>query len=145
MTRRALELGYITEVTKELYYGSSDKQYRKSVRRFHNHLVNKLIEHKKEYKKVMSSQQGTFQVFNEVNRNRFTRQIESLRKSSLECGGVPILPGLKGETGVKGLSGIPGQNGIPGRPGNYISMYSCLPAILYYPIFRYKWCLRYGG
>ena len=122
MTRRALELGYISEVTKELYYGSSDKQYKKSVREFHNHLVDKIMEHKKQYKKVMASQQGTFQAINGVNHSRFTRQIElsdNLRKSSLECGGVPILPGLKGEAGVKGLPGILGQNGIPGRPGNY--------------------------
>ena len=122
MTRRALELGYITEITKELYHGSSNKQYKKSVRRFHNHLVNKIMEHKKEFKKVVPSQQTTSQVNSGVDHNRFTRQAEysaELRESSIECGGVPILPGPKGEAGVRGPPGIPGQNGIPGRSGKY--------------------------
>ena len=120
MTRRALELGHITEITKELFYGSSDKQYKKSVRRFHNHLVNKIMEHKTEFKKVMSSQQTASQVKSGVDHNRLTRQAEysaELRESSFECGGVPILPGPEGEAGVRGPPGIPGQNGIPGRPG----------------------------
>ena len=129
MTRRALELGYITEITKELYHGSSNKQYKKSVRRFHNHLVNKIIEHKKEFKKVISSYRIPSQMKSGViNQNRFTRQTESfdeLRQSSFECGGVPVLPGAKGEDGVRGPPGIPGQNGIPGRPGKqkYIIVY----------------------
>ena len=120
MTRRALELGYITEITKELYHGSSNKQYKKSVRRFHNHLVNKIMEHKTEFKKVMSSQQTASQVKSGVDHNRLTRQTEDfteLRESSIECGGVPILTGSEGEAGVRGPPGIPGQNGIPGRPG----------------------------
>ena len=122
MTRRAVELGYITEVTKELYYGSSNKQYKKSVRRFHNHLVNKIMEHKKEFKKVMSSQETVSQVNSGVDHNRLTRQTEysdelRARESSIECGGVPVLPGPNGEDGVRGPPGMPGQNGIPGRPG----------------------------
>ena len=121
MTRRALEMGYITEITKELYYGSSDKQYKKSVRRFHNHLVNQIMEHKKEFKKVVSSHQTASKVKSGViNQNRFTRQTKSsdeLRQSSFECGGVPVLPGAKGEDGVRGPPGLTGQNGIPGRPG----------------------------
>ena len=117
---RAVELGYITEVTKELYYGSFDKQYKKSVRRFHNHLVNEIMEHKKEFKNVMSSQQTASHVTSGVNHNRLTRHTKSsdeLRESSFECGDAPILPGPKGEDGVKGPPGVAGQNGIPGRPG----------------------------
>ena len=117
MTRRALELGYITEVTKELYGSTSNKQYKKSVRRFHNHLVNKIIEHKKEF---MSSQQTNLQINDGFEHSRLTRQAKSsdeLRKSSFECGGVPILPGPKGNDGVRGPPGMPGGNGIPGRPG----------------------------
>ena len=120
MTRRALELGYITEITKELCHGSSDKQYKKSVRRFHNHLVNKIMEYKKEFKNVMSSQQTASQVNSGVNHNRLTRQTKSsdeLRELSFECGGIPILPGSKGKAGVRGPPGLTGQNGMPGRPG----------------------------
>ena len=120
MTRRALELGYVTEITKELYYGSSDKQYKKSVRRFHNHLVNKIMEHKKEFEKAMSSQQTASQVNSRVDHNRLTRQTEysdELRESSFECGGVLVLPGPKGETGVRGSPGLTGENGMPGRSG----------------------------
>ena len=125
MIRRASELGYITEVTKELYHGSSDIQFKKSVRRFHNHLVNKIMDHKKEFKNFMSSQQTASQqtasqVDSGVDHNRFTRQTKSsdeLRESSFECGGIPILPGPKGEDGVRGPPGVASQNGIPGRPG----------------------------
>ena len=120
MTRRALELGYITKVTKDLYYGSSDKQYKKSARRFHNHLVNKIMEHKKEF---MSSQQIDSRINDGFEHNRLTRQAKSseeLRESSFDCGGVPILPGPKGNDGVRGPPGISGRNGISGRPGKYV-------------------------
>ena len=123
LVRRALELGYITEITKELYYGSSDKQHKKSVQRFHNHLVNKVIEYKKEIKKV---NQKASQINKGVDHNRFTRQMkpsDELRESSFECGGVPILPGPKGNDGVRGPPGMPGENGIPGRPGKYMHLY----------------------
>ena len=127
LVRRALELGYITEVTKELYYGSSNKQYKKSVQRFHNHLVNKIMEQKKEFKKVKSQHQEASQISNGVDHNRFTRQMKSsldeLRESSFECGGVPILPGPQGDDGVRGPPGMPGENGIPGRPGKYLHAY----------------------
>ena len=120
MTRRALELGYITEVTKELYYGSSDRQYKKSIQKFHNHLVNKIKEHKKE---LMSSQQTDSQINNGFEYSRLTRQTkfsDELREPSSECdGGAPILPGPKGNDGIRGPPGIPGGNGIPGRPGKY--------------------------
>ena len=120
MARRAVELGYITEVTKELYYGSSDREYKRSIRNFHNHMVTKIMEHKKELKKAMSTQQETSQFNSGVDQNRFTRQTDysdELRQSSIECGGVPLLPGPKGEPGVRGSPGMPGQNGLPGRPG----------------------------
>ena len=120
MTRRALELRYITEVTNELYHSSSDKQYKRSVRKFHNHIVTKLMEHKEKLKSTMSSQQETTQLNSEVDQDRFTRQTEyadEQRASSIECGGVPILPGPQGEAGVRGPPGLPGQNGIRGRPG----------------------------
>lgn len=120
MTRRAAELGYITEVVEGLYHSSSDKHYKKAVRTFHNHLVKKIIQHKEDIEKVMSSQQRVSQINSKVDNSRSTRQMDSSaeqRKSSIECGGVPILPGPKGETGVRGPPGIPGQNGIPGRPG----------------------------
>lgn len=120
MTRRAIELGHMTEVTKELYHSSSDVEYKKSIRTFHNHLVNKIVEHKKEFKKAMSSQKEASQVNSGVDHSRLTRQSETFaetRESSIECGGVPILPGPQGETGVRGPPGARGQNGIPGRPG----------------------------
>ena len=117
MARRALELGYITEVTKELYHGSFDREYKRSVRNFHNHIVTKIMEHKKELNKAMPSQQGTSQFNSGVNQNRFTRQTDYFNKPrqfSIECGGAP---GLKGEPGVRGHPGKPGNRGIPGRPG----------------------------
>ena len=120
MTHRALELGYITEVTEELYYGSSDRQYKRSVRKFHNHMVTKIMEHKEELKKVMSSQQEASQLSDGVDQSRPTRETDysdEMRESSIECGGVPIFPGPKGEQGVRGPPGIPGQNGMPGRAG----------------------------
>lgn len=121
MTRRALELGYITEVTTNLYYSSSDEQYKRSVRKFHNHIVKELIQHKEQLKEAKASQQGASQVNSEVDHNRPARQTEDSsdeqRQASIECGGVPILPGPKGEAGVRGPPGAKGQNGIPGRPG----------------------------
>ena len=121
MTHRALELGYITDVTKELYYGSSDREYKKSIQRFHNHLVNKIMKHKEE---LMSSQQTDSRINDGFEHSRLTRQAkfpDELRESSFECGGVPILPGPKGNDGVRGPPGMPGGNGIPGRPGKYTS------------------------
>ena len=123
MTHHGLELRYITKVTEELYYSSSDKQYRRSVRKFHNHMVTKLMEHKETLKRAMSSQQEASQLNSEDDQDRFTRQTEysdEQRASSIECGGVPILPGPQGEAGVRGPPGIPGKNGIRGRPGNRI-------------------------
>ena len=123
MTRRALELGYITEVTEQLYHSSTDKQYRRSVRKFHNHIVTKLMEHKEMLKRALSSQEEASQLNSEDDQGRFTRQTEYTdeeRASSIECGGVPILPGPQGEAGVRGPPGIPGKNGIRGRPGNRI-------------------------
>ena len=120
MMRRTAELGYMTKVTEELYHSSSDKHYKQTVRTFHNHLVKKIIQHKEDFEKVMSSQQGASQINSEVDHSWSTRQTDSSakqRESSIECGGVPILPGPKGETGVRGPPGIPGRNGIPGRPG----------------------------
>lgn len=144
-TRRAVELGYMTEVTKELYHSSSHGRYKESVRAFHNHLVNILSEHKKEFKKILSSQQGTSQINSEDDHSRFTRQSESEieeredpeieegedpeideRESSIECGGVPILSGPQGDTGVRGPPGVPGQNGLPGRPGTWTYIIYCL-------------------
>ena len=100
---------------------TSDKQYKKSVQKFHNHLVNKIIEHKKE---LMSSEQTDSQINDGFEHSRLTRQTnfsDELRESSFECGGVPILPGPKGNDGVRGPPGMPGRNGILGRPGKYTS------------------------
>ena len=143
MTHRALELGHITEVTKELYYGSSDKQYKKSIQKFHNHLVNKIIEHKKE---LMSSEQTDSQINDGFEHSRLTRQTkfsDELRESSFECGGVPILPGPKGNDGVRGPPGRPGGNGIHGRPGKY-TYFILIPYITQLWLFRYERCFRYG-
>ena len=65
------------------------------------------MEHKTEFKKVMSSQQTASQVKSGVDHNRLIRQTEDFtepRESSIECGGVPILPGSEGEAGVRGSS-----------------------------------------
>jgi len=110
------ELGYITVVTEEIYNEESDKQYKESIRRFHNHLVNEYMEHKEE-----SSKWAT-----EVElHGRSSRQVEAEKD---DCGGVLVLPGPQGEPGVTGLPGSPGQSGVPGRPGNYThANYSTTP------------------
>ena len=83
-------------------------------------MVTKLMEHKEKLKSTTSPQQETTELNSEVDQDRFTRQTEyadEQRASSIECGGVPILPGPLGEAGVRGPPGLPGQNGIRGRPG----------------------------
>jgi len=97
--RRMVELGYITEVIEDIYYNSPDKQYKESVRKFHNHLVNEFMQHKKDIKHGIH--------------DRVNREVES----SIDCGGVPVIPGPTGEAGEPGLPGASGQSGIPGRPG----------------------------
>lgn len=106
-TRRMIELGYITEVTEDMYYNSPSGQYKESVRTFHNHLVKELMRHKKD---VELSNYGIH--------SRANRQAES----STDCGGVPLIPGSKGEAGVPGIVGAPGQSGIPGRPGIFAEL-----------------------
>ena len=94
----------------------------------------------------MSSQQEASQLNSEDDQDRITRQTEysdEQRASSIECGGVPILPGPQGEAGVRGPPGIPGKNGIRGRPGNRI--YDILNNYLSYLyniiiLCRHKWC-----
>ena len=127
MARRAVELGYITEVTEELYHGSSDQQYKRSVKHFHNHLIKKITQHKEEIQKVMSSQEAS-QDNSKVDHRKFTRQTDSsaeTRESSIECGGIPISPGPKGDAGVRGPPGMPGENGTPGRPGKTTDLFMC--------------------
>ena len=102
-TRRMIKLGYITKITKDIYYNSPNKHYKESVRKFHNRLVEEFMQHKKDI------ELSSHDIYNRVNRQS---------ESSINCGGVPLLPGPKGETGVSGLVGLPGQSGIPGRPGN---------------------------
>lgn len=99
ITRRMIELGYITEITEDIYYNSPNEQYRESVRLFHNHLVNEFMEHKRHY--------------TESSHDTVKRQV----KPSNDCRTVPVMPGPKGKAGVPGLRGAPGQSGIPGRPG----------------------------
>ena len=106
ITRRMIELEYITEVTEDIYHNSPNEQYKESVRKFHNHLVNEFMQHKE----VIESSKHDIH-------SRVNRQV----KSSIDCGGVPVIPGPTGEAGVPGLRGAPGQSGIPGRPGNLIS------------------------
>jgi len=103
ITRRMIELGYVTEVIEDIYYSSLNEQYKESVRTFHNHLVNEFIQYKKDIESSMHDIHG-----------RVNRQVES----SIDCGGVPVIPGPTGEAGVPGLPGGPGQSGIPGRSGN---------------------------
>ena len=103
-TRRMIELGYMTEVIEDMYYNSPDKQYKENVRIFHNHLVSEFMQHKRDIE--LSNQ--------EIHNSRVSRQVES----SVDCRGVPVIPGPKGEPGIPGLSGAPGQSGIPGRPGS---------------------------
>ena len=103
-TRRMIELGYITEVTEDIYYNSPNEQYKESVRIFHNHLVSEFMQHKRD---IESSSQ---------EHNRVNRQAEP----SVDCRGVPVIPGPKGDPGIPGLAGAPGQSGIPGRPGSSI-------------------------
>ena len=103
------ELGYITVVTEEIYDKESDKQYKESVRRFHNHLVNEYMEHKEE------SLKWTTQVKSKELHDRSSRQVEAEEED--DCGGVLVLTGPQGEPGITGLPGSPGQSGVPGRPG----------------------------
>jgi len=106
------ELGYITVVTEEIYNEESDKQYKESVRRFHNHLVNEYMETSSKW-----ATQAEFHV-------RSSRQVEAEED---DCGGILVLPGPQGEPGVTGLPGSPGQSGVPGRPGNnYTQVYACV-------------------
>ena len=99
-TRRMIELGYVTEVTEDIYYNSHNEHYKESVRKFHNHLVNEFMQHKRDI------EQSSL-------RNRVNRQTESF----VDCRGVPVIAGPKGDPGIQGLPGAPGQSGIPGRPG----------------------------
>ena len=104
-TRRMIELGYMTEITEDIYYSSPNDQHKESVRKFHNHLVNEFMQHKRE---VESSNQ---EIYYRVNRQT---------ESSADCRGVPLIPGPKGDPGVPGLPGALGQSGIPGRPGSHV-------------------------
>ena len=98
-TRRMIELGYITEVTEDIYYNSPNKEYKESVRKFHNHLVEEFIQHKQEI---------------ELSGHKIHSRINRQTESSIDCGGVPLIPGPEGDTGIRGLVGPPGQSGIPG-------------------------------
>lgn len=102
VTRRMIELGYITEVTEDIYYNTADEQDKESVRTFHNHLVKEFIQYKED-----------IELSNHDTHSRVNRQAES----SIRCKGVPVIPGPTGEAGIPGLGGAPGQSGIPGRPG----------------------------
>lgn len=112
------ELGYITVITEEIYNGESDKKYKESVRRFHNHLVNEYMEHKEE------SLKRTTQTNSKELHDRSSRQVEPDEDD--DCGGVLVLSGSQGEPGIAGLPGSPGQSGTPGRPGNDIWKYGII-------------------
>jgi len=103
------ELGYITEVTEKIYYHTVKKEVKRSVSKFHNHLVDEMIEHKEKFESTKLSSE----VSSKEAHSRATRQIVS----SEECEGVPLIPGATGEPGMRGRPGPPGQNGLPGRPG----------------------------
>ena len=107
--RRMTELGYITEVTEKIYHHTVKKEVKRSVSKFHNHLVDKMIEHKEK----LESTKLSSEVSSKDTHGRATRQIVS----SEECGGVPLIPGTTGEPGMRGRPGPPGPNGLPGRPG----------------------------
>lgn len=110
-TRRMIELGYITEITEDIYYNSLNEKYKESVRTFHNHLVKEFMQHKEHM---------------ELASHKAHSRVGRQTKSSADCGGVPVVPGPKGEAGVPGLAGGPGQSGIPGRSGaNLIMVIKC--------------------
>jgi len=110
LSRRMTELGYIIEVTEKIYHHTVNKKVKRSVSKFHNHLVDKIIEHKEN---LESAKPSSTEVSSKDTQGRVTRQVVS----SEECGGVPLIPGTTGEPGMKGRPGLPGQNGLPGRPG----------------------------
>jgi len=105
------ELGYITEVTEKIYHHTVKKGVKRSVSKFHNHLVDEMIEHKEKFESTKLDSE----VNHKNTHEKYTRQI--IPSKLKECGGVPLIPGNTGEPGMRGRRGPPGQNGLPGRPG----------------------------
>jgi len=111
LSRRMTELGYITEVTEKIYHHTVKKEVKRSVSKFHNHLVDEMIEHKEKLELTKLNSKAN-------NKNAHERGTRQMISSQLqECGGTPLIPGATGEPGMKGRPGLPGQNGLPGRPG----------------------------
>ena len=110
------ELGYITEVTEKIYHHTVNSKVKQSVGKFHNHLVDEMIEHKERLEKTKHTLEATKTDIHLYN--RATRQIIP----SLQCGGIPLIPGAKGDPGVRGPPGPSGQNGLSGRPGKYVTL-----------------------
>ena len=112
LSRRMTELGYITEVTEKIYHHTVNNKVKRLVGKFHNHLVDEMIEHKETLEKI----RHTSDVTTTSTHKRGTRQITSTEK----CGDAILIPGTNGDPGVMGLPGPTGQNGLPGRPGKLL-------------------------